>query len=339
MDRARWIFPLALLGVLALSLPAVAEEGAFVGLDLGVSEPTNANYRAHVKTGATANPYGGYMFNDYLGLQGQFQFNFQQPDNDGTGYERQDQTSSLFGFGVGPRLELPLKPLNFPFSDRIELYTVGQGCIFTGTSGAVRKSAAGMSFGGGVDVKVMDNLYVSGFGRWNRAYTSPRPTDLGPTQSDAERYGEDIQWATAGIGVKYSFAEAPPPPPPPPPAPAPPPRVPERIVLRAVHFDFDKATVRPDAYPILDEAVEMLTTHENENVTIVSEGHADSIGSAKYNMGLSRRRAEAVRNYLVKHGIAGNRIKIQAYGETKPVASNKTAEGRAMNRRVEIRVE
>lgn len=336
MERVRWIFSLALVGLLGLSLPAAAEEGAFVGLDLGVSEPTNANYRAHVKTGATANPYGGYMFNDYLGLQGQLQFNFQQPDNDGFGYERQNQTSSLWGAGVGPRLELPLKSF---FSDRIEMYAVGQGCVFGGTSGAVRQTAPGMSFGGGIDVEVIDNLYVSGFGRWNRAYTSPRPTDLGPGQTDAERFGEDIQWATAGIGVKYSFAEAPPPPPPPPPPPAPAPRKPERIILRAVHFDFDRSTVRPDAYPILDEAVQMLKEQRNENVTIVSEGHADSIGTEKYNMGLSRRRAEAVRKYLVDHGIAPNRIRIEAYGESKPVASNKTAEGRAQNRRVEIRVE
>ena len=58
---------------------AHAVDGPFVGIDLGASVPTNGNYRAHVQEGATANPYLGYMFNDYLGMQGQLHFTFQEP--------------------------------------------------------------------------------------------------------------------------------------------------------------------------------------------------------------------------------------------------------------------
>ena len=71
-------------------------------------------------------------------------------------------------------------------------------------------------------------------------------------------------------------------------------------------------------------------------LVVVVEGHTDSIGSDAYNMKLSQRRANTVRDYMVKKGISPSRIKTEAFGETKPIASNKTAEGRAQNRRVEI---
>ena len=121
-------------------------------------------------------------------------------------------------------------------------------------------------------------------------------------------------------------AEAPPPPPPPPPA--------KRIVLRGVHFDFDKAKIRPDAEPILDEAADILK--QNANVAVEVNGYCDAIGSFAYNMKLSERRAEAVVKYLESKGIPGDRLEPHGYGKTHFVATNKTAEGRAENRRVEL---
>jgi outer membrane protein OmpA-like peptidoglycan-associated protein len=116
----------------------------------------------------------------------------------------------------------------------------------------------------------------------------------------------------------------------------PPPPAKKKIVLRSVHFDFDKATLKPDAKPILDEAVQVLK--QEGSVDIVVEGHTDSVGTDQYNLGLSRRRAETVRTYLVDHGIARSRITADGMGESKPVASNDTADGRAQNRRVELHV-
>ena len=75
---------------------------------------------------------------------------------------------------------------------------------------------------------------------------------------------------------------------------------------------------------------------EQPTLVVVVEGHTDSIGSDAYNMKLSQRRANAVRDYMVKNGVSGSRIKTEAYGKTRPIASNKTAEGRAQNRRVDI---
>jgi OOP family OmpA-OmpF porin len=130
--------------------------------------------------------------------------------------------------------------------------------------------------------------------------------------------------------------EAPPPAPPPPPiAPAPPVR--EKIVLRGVNFDFDKYNIRPDAAVILDEAVSVLGAGSGPSVSI--EGHTDWTGTDAYNQGLSERRANSVRNYLVDHGVDASRLSTVGYGESRPIASNATREGRALNRRVELLVQ
>jgi len=129
--------------------------------------------------------------------------------------------------------------------------------------------------------------------------------------------------------------EAPPPPPPapraaPPPAPAP---VEEKIVLRGVNFDFDKADIRPDASVILDEAASLLS---GSSGSVSVGGHTDSVGTDAYNQGLSERRALAVKDYLVGKGVDGSRLSSMGYGEASPIASNDTADGRALNRRVEL---
>jgi OOP family OmpA-OmpF porin len=69
------------------------------------------------------------------------------------------------------------------------------------------------------------------------------------------------------------------------------------------------------------------------------EGHTDSLGSEEYNQNLGRRRAETVRNYLVRGGVAPQRITVRSYGETRPIATNDTDEGRQLNRRVELHTE
>jgi OOP family OmpA-OmpF porin len=125
-------------------------------------------------------------------------------------------------------------------------------------------------------------------------------------------------------------AEAPPPAPPPPP----PPIAQERIVLRGVHFDFNKARIRPDAVPILDEAANILNQHPKVNVDV--NGYCDAIGGVAYNLKLSQRRADVVLGYLEDKGIAGGRLTPHGYGKANFVATNATAEGRAQNRRVEL---
>ena len=130
---------------------------------------------------------------------------------------------------------------------------------------------------------------------------------------------------------------APPPPPPPPPPPAPPKPTTEKVTFAAdALFDFDKYVIRPDASAKLDDLVSKLAGVNLE--VIVAVGHTDSIGTEAYNLALSKRRADAVKQYLVSKGIEANRIYTEGKGESQPVADNRTAEGRQKNRRVEVEV-
>ena len=102
-----------------------------------------------------------------------------------------------------------------------------------------------------------------------------------------------------------------------------------------VLFDFDKADIKPEALQLLDEVVTILK--KNREMNGVIEGHTDSMGSEEYNQGLSERRAQAVEKYIEEHGIDADRYTIKGYGESNPIASNDTEEGRQENRRVELR--
>jgi outer membrane protein OmpA-like peptidoglycan-associated protein len=97
-------------------------------------------------------------------------------------------------------------------------------------------------------------------------------------------------------------------------------------------FDFDKSEIRADAIPILDKAVAWL--NEFPTVKGVIEGHTDSRGTEEYNQGLSERRAKAVYDYLVNKGINKFRLTWKGFGESRPVATNETDEGRQLNRRI-----
>ena len=143
---------------------------------------------------------------------------------------------------------------------------------------------------------------------------------------------------------------APPPPPAatpaPAPAPAPAPKpeakpaptpVAEKVTMAAdALFDFDKAVVKSDAKSKLDDLADKIKRVSLE--VVIAIGHTDSIGGDAYNQKLSVRRAEAVKSYLVSKGVEPNRVYTEGKGEKQPVASNKTKEGRAKNRRVEIEV-
>jgi OOP family OmpA-OmpF porin len=107
------------------------------------------------------------------------------------------------------------------------------------------------------------------------------------------------------------------------------------IRLRGINFDFDRSEIRPDAEVILDVAVDRL--RECPDLRVVVEGHTDSIGTDAYNQGLSERRADATRRYLVGHGISSGRLQTRGFGEAQPLTTNETDEGRAQNRRVELR--
>ena len=142
---------------------------------------------------------------------------------------------------------------------------------------------------------------------------------------------------------------APPPSPPMPPSeqPAPMPEpepqaeparpLPVSITLNGVNFDFDKCTLRNDAIAILDEAVRVLNGND---IRVEVAGHTDAVGTDAYNQKLSECRAHVVADYLTGHGVANAEISaVNGYGESKPIDTNDTAEGRARNRRTELNVQ
>jgi outer membrane protein OmpA-like peptidoglycan-associated protein len=108
-------------------------------------------------------------------------------------------------------------------------------------------------------------------------------------------------------------------------------------ILRNIYFDFEKASFTTEAYPELNKLLAMI--EQNSSLTVEISGHTDSYGSNSINLRLSKRRAEAVKDYLVKKGVDARRITAVGYGETKPLASNDDEdEGRELNRRVEFKV-
>lgn len=112
----------------------------------------------------------------------------------------------------------------------------------------------------------------------------------------------------------------------------------DKAVLEgATHFDFDKYQLKPAGKQVLDDMLGRLKGADLTMITV--SGHTDSIGSEAYNMGLGQRRADTVKDYLVSKGVPASKVTTKSFGESQPVASNKTAEGRAKNRRAEVDVD
>jgi OOP family OmpA-OmpF porin len=164
---------------------------------------------------------------------------------------------------------------------------------------------------------------------------------------DAWKNGSGQCWRNAGWtpataakdcdGAAAPAASAPAPAPKAAPAPAPQAPAASKVTYAAdAFFDFDKSVLKPAGKAKLDDLVGKVKGINLE--VIIAVGHTDSVGNDAYNQKLSVRRAESVKAYLVTKGIEKNRIYTEGKGEKQPVADNKTKEGRAKNRRVEIEV-
>jgi outer membrane protein OmpA-like peptidoglycan-associated protein len=110
----------------------------------------------------------------------------------------------------------------------------------------------------------------------------------------------------------------------------------QKWVLIGANFNTGSANLRGEAYPVLLHAAQVLLLNPELNVEI--QGHTDNVGSERTNQRLSEKRALTVKNYLVGKGVSASRLKTVGYGEKNPIASNRTADGRAMNRRIEFKV-
>jgi len=110
----------------------------------------------------------------------------------------------------------------------------------------------------------------------------------------------------------------------------------DTIILENIYFDVDMALLKPESAPSLGNLLDFLIVHPNYNVEI--SGHTDNSGTREHNQSLSMARAKAVVEYLTRHHISPSRLTYVGYGMDKPIASNNTDEGRAKNRRIEIRI-
>ncbi len=175
------------------------------------------------------------------------------------------------------------------------------------------------------------------------------------TGYEVDNAGSEFDNKNLTIGLNYYFGHvaapvpapapkvvAPPPAPKPVAKPVPQPKESWKVMLEekpvtieGANFEFDSAKLRPSAQQRLKEVVNFAGNYKDSRLDV--SGHTDSIGSDAYNQKLSEKRAAAVKQFLVEHGVASGRIDTVGYGEAKPIADNKTAEGRAQNRRVEIR--
>lgn len=107
-------------------------------------------------------------------------------------------------------------------------------------------------------------------------------------------------------------------------------------VRNDVLFDFNSTALRPASRDSLTEMVDVFQKYPNTTISV--QGHTDSVGTASYNKGLSKRRANSVAGYLENLGVSGSRVETIGYGETQPRSTNSTASGRQLNRRVEIHI-
>jgi outer membrane protein OmpA-like peptidoglycan-associated protein len=204
--------------------------------------------------------------------------------------------------------------------------------------------------GAGLGVWIQDER--TGTSRLTIVNPDTHQQSVSEVEDDAEYWKGALVGFPAGavlcgvLGHIFFDPAAPAPPPPPPPSPKGEELLPggvavkarKRIVLRGVNFDFDRADIRPDSAPVLDEAARIIAEMKSEIEQLVVEGHTDSLGTDEYNLALSIRRAEAVYRYLVNQGVPPEIMRIEGYGESQPVADNAKEEGRAQNRRVELKV-
>ncbi len=172
---------------------------------------------------------------------------------------------------------------------------------------------------------------------WRDANWTPATASVDCDGAPKKAVAAPVAPAPAPVAAAPKPAPAPAAAPVPVPVPAPAAPVSEKVTFAAdAFFDFDKSVVKPEGKAKLDDLVGKMGAINLE--VIIAVGHTDSVGSDAYNQNLSVRRSEAIKAYLTSKGVEKNRVYTEGKGEKQPVADNKTSEGRAKNRRVEIEV-
>jgi OOP family OmpA-OmpF porin len=280
----------------------------------------------------------GYNFSEKLGAE--FTFHYAKTDYNGDVIIHGNSTD--WGKGDGRSLIYKLDLLYhltglLPGDMIVPYLAAGPGMItlVPDHNGVDRENDFLLNYGGGLKIFLTRNLALRGDVRNVINFHG------GDSYSNL-LYTAGLTFEIGGKEKEEVKEEAPAPEPVPAPAPAPvvtpPPPAPKEqgsIIFRNIQFDFDKSTVKPESYPILDEVVDYLKA--NPNVKMEIQGHTCNLGTAAYNLKLSDRRAASVKTYLVGKGVPADRLETKGYGLTRPVAPNDNEENRSRNRRVEFK--
>lgn len=360
-SKASGTLGLVALAVIASPIASAQDAGWYVGANVGKSRAKidNAgitrNLIGNGFTGVTINDddrdtgykvFGGYQLNKNFALEGGY-FDLGKFGYKATTVPLGTLTGTIKVRGVNFDL-VGMLPVTEKFSafGRAGVNYAQSRDTFSGTGLVVvtnpnpRKRQANFKVGLGLQYAFSDALAVrleAERYRINDAIGKKGDIDLF-SLGLVYRFGAKTPEPVVAAPEPVAAAPAPEPvvvtPPPPPPAPVP---VSEKVTFSAESlFDFDKSAVKADGKAALDDLLTKLKGMNTE--VMITVGHTDSVGSDAYNKKLSIRRAEAVKAYLISKGIEASRVYTEGKGESQPVADNKSAEGRAKNRRVTVEV-
>lgn len=309
----------------AASAQASEFEGAYIGGKIGINSTDMTSVdRKSVVTGGGELGYNWDVNSLLLGVSGFYDFNAKK-NHVGTGVAPATVNYGSQVFGADLKLGLP-SGMWMPYAKVGYARVDGRGDAYASVI-----SDNDVHFGAGVEYKFMPHLSVAG--EWTRNVGKNGATEL--------------QNNNFTLGLNYYFGS--------PPAPAPvamreepkpaPVAAPKEVVktiftdkpvtIEGANFDTGSAVLKPSAHAKLNEVVDFAVKYPDADLAIT--GYTDSRGSDAMNQALSEKRAEAVKAYLIENGVASDRITTRGEGEANPIGDNETAQGRAMNRRVEIR--
>lgn len=314
------------LASVLLSMAAQASEfgGGYLGAKIGANrtDMTSVSRQTPLATGLE----GGYnwdMNNLLLGVDGFFDFNGKKTH---TGVAPAPATVNYGSHVYGLDLKLGLPNGNWlPYAKLGYAHVGGRGDAYASAVGG-----SGAHLGLGVEYKFAPSWSLAG--EWTNDTGKSGATKLNNNNFTLGVNYHFDKPAVAAVPMAKEEPKA---------APAPVPNETWKTLLEnkpvcidGANFEFDSAKLRGGAIKQLDEVMGFASKYQDAQLEVA--GHTDSIGTQEYNQRLSERRAESVKAYLVDKGVAAARITTKGYGEAKPVADNKTAEGRAQNRRVEV---
>jgi len=308
-------------------------DGGYVGGKIGVNrtDMTAVSRQSPVTTGLEA----GYNWNwdgVLLGADGFMDFNGKKTHT-GTAPAPATVNYGSHVYGLDLKLGLPNKNW-MPYAKLGYAHVGGRGDAY---ASAIGDSAAHVGLG--VEYKFAPQWSLAG--EWTNNSGKNATTKLNNNNFTlGVNYYFDKPAEAPAVVAPMVMKEEPKAAPAPEPAPEP---VPETwktllenkpVCIEGAEFEFDSAKLRRDEIKKLDEVASFAEKHKDAQLE--ADGHTCSIGTEAYNQKLSERRAESVKAYLVKKGVAADRIITVGYGESKPIADNKTREGRELNRRVEV---